>query len=62
MNPEQADDLIRAAFIGITFTINIVFFILTTLKIRKVRNEMDQLTSQEDSSRHQKKMNIARGK
>lgn len=62
VSPEQAEDLMRAVFIGITFTINIVFFILTTLKIREVRNEMDQLTSQEDSSRHHKKMNIARGK
>lgn len=62
VNPEQAEDLIRAAFIGITFTCNIIFFILTTLKIREVRNEMDHLTAQDDSSRHQKKMNIARGK
>lgn len=62
VNPEQAEDLMRAIFIGTTFSINIVFFVLTTLKIREVRNEMNHLTSQEDSSRHQKKMNVARGK
>lgn len=60
VNPDQAEDMIRAALI--TFTCNIVFFILTTLKIREVRNELDNLTSKEDSSRHQKKINIAKGK
>lgn len=62
VNPELADDLIKAAFIGITFTVNIVFFILTTLKIREVRKEIDKMTSKEDSTRHQKRLTIEKGK
>lgn len=59
VNLKKADDSMRAAVSGFTFSCNIVFIILTTLKIRAVRNEIDHLTSQEDGSRHRKKLNIA---
>lgn len=62
VDPDKVDELEVAGFICTTFTINIIFFILTTLKICQVKNEMYKLTSQEDSSRHQDRLNDERGK
>ncbi|XP_031622142.1 G-protein coupled receptor Mth2-like [Contarinia nasturtii] len=38
-------------------TINIIFFLLTALKIRKVQQDLKKITSHEESSRHQSKFN-----
>lgn len=38
-------------------TINMVFFLLTALKIRRVQQDLKKVTSQEESSRHQSKFN-----
>lgn len=38
-------------------SINIMFFVLTALKIRKVQQDLRKVTSQEESSRHQNKFN-----
>lgn len=56
--------LMIVIFVYVTFIVNIVFFVSTTLKIREVRNELDRLTSQEDgiSTRHQERMCITLGK
>ncbi|XP_055318309.1 G-protein coupled receptor Mth2-like isoform X2 [Sitodiplosis mosellana] len=43
--------------ICIVCTINIIFFLLTALKIRKVQQDLKKVTSQEESSRHQSKFN-----
>lgn len=62
VNAEQADDLMVAAFIAITFSFNIIFFILTTLRIRKVKSELHRLRSQEEGSVQQDQLNAERGK
>ncbi|XP_055295019.1 G-protein coupled receptor Mth2-like isoform X2 [Sitodiplosis mosellana] len=61
VDPDKVDELEVAGFICTTFTLNIIFFILTALKICQVKKEMYKLTSQEDSSRHQTKFNTAKG-
>lgn len=62
VDPDKVDELEVAGFICMTFTINIIFFILTALKILQVKNEINKLTSQEHSSRYQKNVNVERGK
>lgn len=37
----------------IIFTINVIFFICTAIKILRVQQDLSKITSQEESSRHQ---------
>lgn len=59
---EEADDLTIAGFIGTTFTFNVLCFILTAVRIRKVQNEIKKVTSQDDSYRHLDNLNTEKGK
>lgn len=62
VDPDKVDELEVAGFICTTFSLNIIFFILTAFKIRQVKKEMYAMTAQENSSRHQAKFNTAEGK
>lgn len=62
VDPDKVDELEVCGFICTTFTLNILFFILTALKICQVKKEMHKLTGREDSFRHQAKFNTAKGK
>lgn len=46
----------------VIITLNIVFFILTALKIRRTQQELKKITSNEESSRHQKNLNSDKDK
>ncbi|XP_031623657.1 G-protein coupled receptor Mth2-like [Contarinia nasturtii] len=61
VDPDKVDELEVAGFICTTFTINVIFFILTACQICRVKQEMYKLTSHEDSFRHQAKFNTAKG-
>lgn len=59
---EEVDDLTIAGFIAITFTLNVICFISTALKIRRAQNEIKQVTSQNDSYRHLDSLNNEKSK
>lgn len=61
VDPDKVDELEVAGFICTTFTINVIFFILTAFTIFQVKTEMYKLTSQEDSSRHLAQFNTVQG-
>lgn len=46
----------------IIITLNIIFFILTALKIRQTQQELQKITSKEESSRHRKNLNSDKDK
>lgn len=48
--------------IFIIYTINIVFFVLTTLKIHQAQRDIFKITSQEESARHQSHLNNEKDK